>query len=135
MAVKTTQKRRLNIKNSSGIHLVSLETLNGKLNQLNRKATQLKKQSLRILGKKGDRTAIGMFIEGQSLYVVCLNRQNGQVQLVDAENFELSDRLEKLPAPAKTTGLEEILTEENGHVDLSIEDPHGKMVFSSKKRN
>lgn len=134
MAVKTTEKRRLNIKNSGGINLVSLDAINGKLNQLNRKATQLKKQSLRILGKKENRTAIGMFIEGQSLYVVCLNRQNNQVQLVDAENFELSDRLEKLPAPAKATGLEEILTEENGHVDLSIEDPHGKMVFSSKKR-
>ena len=116
MSGKMQRKKRSNLKTATGF---TLANLNDKLNNLNTKALRLKKKSRNYLIKNEKRMAIGIFIEGQSLYVVSLSRKNNHMHLVDAETYELSNRLEKTFIPEKAPEVGDLLSEDNGGLDQS----------------
>ena len=130
MSGKMQRKKRSNLKTATGF---TLANLNDKLNNLNTKALRLKKKSRNYLIKNEKRMAIGIFIEGQSLYVVSLSRKNNHMHLVDAETYELSNRLEKTFIPEKAPEVGDLLSEDNGGLDFSTDNTQPTLVITDNK--
>lgn len=92
---------------------------------------QLRERLVGLIPGRSAKYAIGIFVDGDSLHVVCLKKSGLDVELVDADTLKLVSRLETVPAGGEETILElvDIPSGNTQSLDLTAEVPDSKIFL------
>lgn len=95
------------------------------------RALQLKERAVGLIPGQSAKYAIGIFVDGESLHVVCLKKSGLDVELVDADTLKLVSRLETVPAGGEETILElvDISSGNSQPLDLASELSDSKIFL------
>lgn len=95
------------------------------------RAMQLKERAVGLIPGRSAQYAIGVFVDGDSLHVVCLRKSGLDVELVDAETLKLVTRLETVPAGGEETILElvDISSGSSQPLDIASEATDSKIFL------
>lgn len=98
------------------------------------RALQLKERAISLIPGKSALYSIGIYVDADSLHVVCLKKSGYEIDLVDAETLKLTSRLETV-----TAGGEEPIPEfaditggDSPSVDMNSEIQDSKIFVSDK---
>lgn len=95
------------------------------------RALQLKERAVGLIPGQSAQYAIGIFVDGESLHVVCLKKSGLDIELVDADTLKLVTRLETVPAGGEETILElvDISSGNSQPLDLASELSDSKIFL------
>ena len=95
---------------------------------------QLKERAISLIPGKAVLYSIGIYVDAESLHVVCLRKSANGIELVDAESLKLTSRLETVAAGGEDPIPEfaDIVGGDSPTLDMNVEIPDSKIFVSEK---